>query len=76
MIIGAVRLKELEKSTIKLIYTYLDRDRQVKLQSFHNHKDMYRALIGDILSRVMLSKRIGIAIQDLVIKRARLCTRC
>ncbi|MGE7890627.1 4'-phosphopantetheinyl transferase family protein [Bacillus cereus] len=69
MIIGAVRLKELEKSTINLIYTYLERDRQIKLQSFYNPKDMYRALIGDILSRVMLSERLGIAIRDLSIKQ-------
>ncbi|MGY4689615.1 4'-phosphopantetheinyl transferase family protein [Salibacterium sp. K-3] len=67
MVIHAVNIKQaLDKKTFDELLSYTDRKKKSKILSLYHNKDRQRGLVGDILVRMILSKRYNIKNSDIV----------
>ncbi|NLM10171.1 MAG: 4'-phosphopantetheinyl transferase superfamily protein [Clostridiaceae bacterium] len=56
----------LEKSKYDKLLTYISVEKQKRINRFHRYQDAQRTLIGDILVRYLLCKRLGVRNKELI----------
>lgn len=65
--IAAVNLADaLEKSKYDKLITYVSMEKLKRINRFHQYQDALRTLIGDILVRYLLCKRLGVRNEELI----------
>lgn len=65
--IAAVKLDDpLERNQYDKLVTYISLEKQNRINRFHQIYDAQRALIGDILARYLLCKRLGVRNNELI----------
>jgi 4'-phosphopantetheinyl transferase len=65
----AVNLKDaLEKSKFDRLMSYVSSEKRERINRFYRYEDAQRTLIGDILIRYSLCRRLGIKNSDLIFK--------
>lgn len=65
MKIYAVKISEIEDQELNTLCSYISLDKKSRIEKFIYKKDKIRALIGEILLKVIINQEIGLKVEDI-----------